>query len=136
MNMFLQFQGPVLVMKNQNYVENFFLQKIITLVLLTLTCNFQISQYDSNISRALCNPSLLSLVILLYIDAEQVELRETYWQSPAIIRSIIAFILMLINKVFMRALHIHFIEDLIKLSPHLVIHIFSPIFHFIIMIQI
>jgi hypothetical protein len=35
--MCLQFQGPVLVMKNQNYVETVFLQKIITLVLLTLT---------------------------------------------------------------------------------------------------
>jgi hypothetical protein len=58
--MCLQFQGPVLVMKNQNYVETVFSQKIITLVLLTLTCNFQISQYDSNISRAFCNPSLFS----------------------------------------------------------------------------
>ena len=58
MNICLQFQETVLVMKNQNYVETFFLQKIITL--LTLTCNFQISQYDSNISRAFCNPSLLS----------------------------------------------------------------------------
>ena len=32
MNMCLQFQEPVLVMKNQNYVEIFFLQKIIALV--------------------------------------------------------------------------------------------------------
>jgi hypothetical protein len=30
--MCLQFQEPVLVMKNQNYVETFFLQKIIALV--------------------------------------------------------------------------------------------------------
>jgi putative effector of murein hydrolase len=48
----------------------FFLQKIMTLVLLTLTCYFQISQYDSNISRAFSNPSLLSDKITVSLNGK------------------------------------------------------------------
>jgi hypothetical protein len=47
----------------------FFTENDLTLIVLTLTCNLQISQNDSNISQAFSNPSLLSdkNAVCLYI---------------------------------------------------------------------